>query len=79
MSSHLLLPLPMHHFSGTQRHLFVGGFLLEGTELQVKMAQLLLPHVVLWGRDLTCIVLAWVGLNFIFLDSVTSSLGMKLS
>ena len=57
----------------------MGGFLLEGTELQVKMAQLLLPHVVLWGRDLTCIVLAWVGLNFIFLDSVTSSLGMKLS
>ena len=55
----------MQHFSGAQRHLFVGGFLLEGTELHVKVAQLLFLHV-LWGRDLTCIMLAWAGLNLVF-------------
>lgn len=48
MSSRFLLQMPMQHYSGAQRHLFVGGFLLEGTELHVKMAQLLLPHVMLW-------------------------------
>lgn len=43
-----------------------GGFLLEGIELHLKMAQLLLPHVVWWGYSLTCIVLAWAGFNLIF-------------
>lgn len=63
MSSHLVLQLPMQHLSGAQRHRYVGGFLLEGIELHVKMAQLLLccEDVVL-----PAIMLAWAGLNLVF-------------
>lgn len=42
MSSHLVLQLPMQHLSVAQRYLYAGGFLLEGIELHMKLAQLLL-------------------------------------